>query len=68
VFKGVPPGKYKVYAADPTQMNFAGGSGVPDGDPRRALVAAAETLEVTEGGRVAKNLKVVAREDPNARP
>lgn len=68
VFKGVPPGKYKVYAADPTQMNFAGGSGGPDGDPRRALLAAAETLEVTEGGRVAKNLKAIARETPNVQP
>ena len=65
VFNGVPPGKYKIYAADTTQMNLAAG---PENDPRRALLAAAETLELTEGGHVTKDLKAVGREAPSVQP
>jgi hypothetical protein len=56
--KGVPPGKYKIYAADMNHITVAN---------RPAYLAAAETLEVVEGGRVTKNLKVVAPEETNAK-
>src|ERR1039458_2644961 len=63
--KSVPPGKYKICAVDPFRTPLAGGS---IGEPCNGLLAAAETLEVSEGARVTKDLKALAQEAPNAQP
>jgi len=65
VFKGVPPGKYKIYAADVKKRSASARATWPGGDPD---LAAAETLEVPEGGHVTKNLRVVGQEEPSAHP
>ena len=59
LFQGVPPGKYRIYAADSTRVTPTS---------RSAFLAAADTLEVLEGGRVTRNLKAVAQEELNAQP
>lgn len=64
-FKGVPPGKYKICAFDPFRTPPGGGSA---GEPCNGLLAAAETLEVSEGAGVTKDLKVLAQEEPDAQP
>ncbi|MGA3096789.1 MAG: carboxypeptidase-like regulatory domain-containing protein [Bryobacteraceae bacterium] len=58
-FRGVPPGKYKIYAADSSKVTPAA---------RPAFLAAGETLEVLEGAHVARNLSVIPPEEPNANP
>jgi hypothetical protein len=65
VFKGVPPGKYKVYAADVKKRSAGTRATWPGGDPD---LGAAQTLEVPEGGHVTRNLKVVGQEEPGAHP
>jgi hypothetical protein len=57
VLKGVPPGKYKLFAADVL---------LDSPETRPASLAAAETVEVAEGDRVIRNLKML--EAPGANP
>jgi hypothetical protein len=63
VFKGVPPGKYRIYATDIMRL----GPGRIDA-AQQELAAAAETVEVKEGDRIAKDLKAVLPEAPHANP
>ncbi len=65
MLKGIPPGKYKIYAADVRKRTAAERANWPGGDPD---LTAAEALEVPEGGRITRNLKVVAEGEPNVRP
>jgi hypothetical protein len=65
VFKGIPPGKYRIYAADVKKRSAGARAGWPGGDPD---LAAAETLEVPEGGHVTRNLRVIGQEEPSAHP
>lgn len=65
LLKGIPPGRYKIYAADVTKRAAGIRATWPGGDPDLAF---AETVDVPEGGHVTKNLKVVAREEPDAHP
>jgi hypothetical protein len=65
-FQGVPPGKYKIYAADTNKRAAGARTNLPDGDPD---LASAETLEVSEGEHITRDLKVVAgKEEPRALP
>jgi 5-hydroxyisourate hydrolase-like protein (transthyretin family) len=65
VFKGVPPGRYRIYAADVKKRTVSARATWPGGDPD---LAAAEVLEVPEGGHVARNLKAVGQEASRADP
>jgi hypothetical protein len=62
LLKGVPPGRYKIYAMDPTK------TGTTAGLPGDSILASAEILEVPEGGHVTKNLVAVTREESNVQP
>ena len=65
--KGVAPGKYRLFAVDPFQINgSAGADGVLD--MFKKLFERCEEIEFKEGDRVAKDLKVMPVEDPNAKP
>jgi hypothetical protein len=56
-FKGIRPGKYLVFAV-----------GVPTSNPDfKKLAAGAEQVEFKEGDRIAKDLKVVLKEDADAK-
>jgi protocatechuate 3,4-dioxygenase beta subunit len=61
-FKGVPPGKYRIYAAD--NRKKALGDRIRNGDPDSA---AAESIEVVEGDRITRNLNL-KKEEVNAHP
>jgi protocatechuate 3,4-dioxygenase beta subunit len=63
LLKGIPPGKYKIYTADFTKRSAAARASWPGGDPD---LAAAETVEVPEGGHVTRNLKVAVQEERDA--
>ena len=60
LLKGIPPGRYKIYTADFTKRSAAARASWPGGDPD---LAAAETVEVPEGGHVTRNLKVAVQEE-----
>jgi len=49
LLKGIPPGKYRLFAADLAQMT-------PENRP--AFLATAETVEIVEGARVTSDLKM----------
>ena len=57
VMNGVPPGKYRLFAADYSKVNP---------ETRPVFLKAAETVDVLAGGRVVRNLKML--EAPNANP
>lgn len=62
-FHGIRPGKYRLLAIDVFHT--------PDIDKPeivKKVAAAAEEFEVKEGDRIAKDIKVVAQEDANAKP
>ena len=63
--KGVPPGKYRIYAADLRKRSTAERANWPGGDPD---LASAEFLEVQPGGRVIRNLQVIVPEEPDEHP
>jgi hypothetical protein len=56
LLKGIPPGKYKIYAADVHVRAVGVRINQPGGDPD---LAAAENIEIAEGDRLTRNLKVV---------
>jgi protocatechuate 3,4-dioxygenase beta subunit len=64
MLKGVPPGKYAIYAADVRKRGTGERINQPGGDQD---IAAAETIEVVEGDRLTRNLKVV-QEGVDANP
>jgi hypothetical protein len=65
--KGVAPGKYRLFAVDPFQINGAAGA---DGglDMFKKLFERGEEIEVKDGDRIVKDLKSVSLEDANAKP
>jgi hypothetical protein len=66
ILKGVAPGKYRLFAADPFQM-----SGVDSAEAGlemfKKLFARGEEIEFKEGDRIVKDLKVISLEDANAK-
>ena len=60
--KDLRPGKYRVLAVDAFDFTNLTGANRPD-ELAKALLAAAEEIEVKEGARLVKNLKIVAKED-----
>jgi protocatechuate 3,4-dioxygenase beta subunit len=64
--KGVPPGKYQLCARDIFRTTADGRSVA--GSACSAFPAAAETLEVSEGARVTKDLRAAAQEATDAQP
>jgi hypothetical protein len=59
LMQGLPPGKYKLFAADWSQVTPAS---------RPTFLAAGDTVEVSEGEHASRNLNVVVQEGPNANP
>ena len=59
LMQGLPPGKYKLFAADWPQVTPA---------CRPTFLAAGDTVEVSEGEHASRNLNVVVQEGPNANP
>jgi len=60
--KGLRPGKYRVLALD--AYDFTNLAGANDQDEfAKALRAVAEEIEIGEGARVVKDLRVAAKED-----
>lgn len=65
--KGLRPGKYLILAVD--AYDFTSLAGAKDQDEfAKALRAAAEEIEVAEGGRVTKDLRAAAKEDIHVQP
>ncbi len=62
VFKGVRPGTYRLIAVEPLFLAGARGS-----EGATELAARAEQIEVKEGDRLTKDLKITAREDADAK-
>jgi hypothetical protein len=65
--KDLRPGKYQVLAVDAFDFTNLAGANNPD-EFAKALLAAAEEIEVEEGVRLVKDLKVVAKEDIHVQP
>jgi hypothetical protein len=65
--KDLRPGKYRVLAVDAFDFTNLAGANHPD-EFAKALRAAAEEIEVGEGVRMAKDLKVAAKEDIHVQP
>ena len=65
--KDLRPGKYRVLAVDAFDFTNLAGANNPD-EFAKALLAAAEEIEVKEGVRLVKDLKVVAKEDIHVQP
>jgi hypothetical protein len=62
VFKAIRPGKYRLFAIDPlrTKIDFN------DGDLFKEMFVKAEEIEIKEGDRLAKDVKVIAKEEGHA--
>ena len=65
--KGLRPGKYRVIAVDAFDFTNLGGASDPD-EFAKALRTAAEEIEVPEGARIVKDLKVAGKEDIHVQP
>jgi protocatechuate 3,4-dioxygenase beta subunit len=65
--KGVVPGKYRLFGLDILQTSGAISSG-DTADMLKKLFERGEEIEFKEGDRIAKDLKVIPVEDPNAKP
>lgn len=65
--KGLRPGKYRLLAVDAFDFTNLAGASDPD-EFAKALLPAAEEIEVGEGVRMVKDLKVVAKEGINVLP
>ena len=65
--KDLRPGKYRVLAVDAFDFTNLAGANSPD-EFAKALLAAAEEIEVKEGVHLVKDLKVVAKEDIHVQP
>ena len=61
--KSVAPGKYKLFAIDALRV-AGGGSAL---DVIRDIFNRAEEVELKEGEKITKDLKVMSKEDPNAK-
>jgi hypothetical protein len=65
--KAVVPGKYRIFALNAFDISGA----VTAADPLaivKSLFDRAEEIELKEGDRIVKDLKVMPMEDPNAKP
>ena len=62
-YSGLHPGKYRIMALDPGQ--FMGGRDGPDA--LKALLSHAEEIEIHEGDRITKDIKIVASENASAK-
>jgi len=62
-YAGLHPGKYRIMAVEPGQ--FMGGLQAPEA--LKALLAHAEEIEIHEGDRIAKDLKIIAAESASAK-
>jgi hypothetical protein len=60
-FTGLHPGKYRLFAVDPKQVSG-------DTEGFKTMFPKAEEIEINEGGRIVKDVKVMAAENPNAKP
>ncbi len=60
----LPPGKIRILAVD--AMDFVNMRDLPQDEMKKALVAAAEEIEVKEGEHLVKDLKVLDKEKLNA--
>jgi len=65
--KDLRPGTYRVLAVDAFDFTNLAGANNPD-EFAKALRSAAEEIEVKEGVRMVKDLKVVAKEDIHVQP
>lgn len=65
--KDLRPGKYRVLAVDAFDFTNLAGADRPE-EFAQALLAAAEEIELKEGVRLVKNLKIVAKEDIHVQP
>jgi hypothetical protein len=62
LLKDLRPGKYRVLAVDAFDFTNLAGAANPD-EFAKALRAAAEEIEIGEGVRITKDLKIAAKED-----
>jgi len=67
VLKNLRPGKVRVLAVDAFDFTNLAGANNP-AEFAKALLAAAEEIEVKEGVSLVKNLKIVAKEDIHVQP
>ena len=65
VVRSVPPGRYKIYAADLFNMSL---SSAQLSAARVALAAAADRIEVEEGDRLTRDLTAATKEALRANP
>jgi hypothetical protein len=56
-FKGIRPGKYRLFVVDPLRSGIA-----READAFKKLFAAAEEIEIKEGDRIAKDVKLAVKE------
>ncbi len=61
--KSIAPGKYKLFAIDAFQMS----NGMAAIDTMKDIFNRAEEVEFHEGDKITKDLKVMPKEDPNAK-
>jgi hypothetical protein len=61
--KGLHPGKYRVFAVDVFSMNNVGGLASV-----KTLYPNGEEIELKEGDRIVKDVRVLAKEVVNAKP
>ena len=61
--KGIAPGKYRLFAIDPFSMN-PNSNGM---DAAKKLFARGEEIEFKEGDRITKDVKLLPKEDANAK-
>ena len=61
-FHGIRPGKYRLFAVDPAQFG-----GMQSYEPLKAVAARAAEIEVKEGDRITKNLRLSGKDGANAK-
>jgi hypothetical protein len=62
-YSGLHPGKYRIMAFDVGQLM----GGLDEGDAMKALLAHAEEIEIDEGDRIARDIKIMAAENAGAK-
>jgi protocatechuate 3,4-dioxygenase beta subunit len=59
--EGIAPGKYRLFGIDPFQLGFGTGDGL------KKFYERGEEIEVKEGDRITKDVKLLPKEDANAK-
>ena len=67
ILKGVAPGKYRLFAVDPFQIDGAAGADAGL-EMFKKLFERGEEIEIKEGDRIVRDLKSISLEDANAKP